>query len=186
MPFVADRLADGRRVVPPRSVVAPQTENQGCPVSLATKSRLAGSQPTRVRSVGDAEPIREPDRAQVRLDGELKGQRSRAARGIPELVLDDESLAAVRAELEALDLEAVQHRAVGEPIAVGIGDEVGAGREGGVPDWSPARRPLAQNPSISLIGWSQTPPISPGRWSPRSGKFPSWVPITYVRVPAVT
>ena len=45
---------------------------------------------------------------------------------------------------------------------------------------------VAQNPSISLIGWSQAPPISPGRWSPRSGKFPSWVPITYVRVPAVT
>ena len=65
-----------------------------------------------VRGVGDAEAIREPDRAQVRLDGELKGQLSRAAGGVPELVLDDESLATVRAELKALDLEAVQHRAV--------------------------------------------------------------------------
>ena len=92
--------------------VAPQTQNQGCPVSLATKSRLDRLPARGVRSVGDAETIREPDRAEVRLDGESKGQLSRAAAGVPELVLDDESLATVGAELKALDLEAVQHWAV--------------------------------------------------------------------------
>ena len=56
-----------------------------------------------------------------------------AAGGVPELVLDDESLPTVRAELEALDLQAVQHRAVGEPIAVGVGDELRGGRQDDVP-----------------------------------------------------
>ena len=55
---------------------------------------------------------------------------SLASRGVLEFVLNDHSRLAVRTELKPVDVQAVQHRAVAEPRAVWVSDEVSALREG--------------------------------------------------------
>ena len=82
-----------------------------------------------VPSVLDPEAIRIPYGPQVRFDRESKLQLPLASARVSELVLDDHSRLTVRTELKALDLQAVQHRPVLEPIAVGVGDEFNTLRE---------------------------------------------------------
>src|SRR5207253_2803324 len=85
-----------------------------------------------VRSVPYPQVLRIPDGEQIRLDRQLKAQPSRASGGVLEGVLYDQPRLAVRTELKSLDLQAVQHRTVSEPIAIGVVDELGALGQGGV------------------------------------------------------
>ena len=88
---------------------------------------MAGCQATVSGASRDAEVIREPDREEIRLDREVEAQLS--ARGPPALrkmYWTTTPCWPSGTELEALDLEAVQHRAVSEPIAVRVVDEFGA------------------------------------------------------------
>src|SRR6185369_16078488 len=76
---------------------------------------------------------RKPDRTEIGLDREVEAQASRARAAVVEGVLDHHALPAVRTELEALDLQAVQDGAVAEPIAVRIIDELDGAGEGRLP-----------------------------------------------------
>jgi hypothetical protein len=79
-----------------------------------------------VLSVLYAESIRQPYGAQIRLDGKVKAQLPLPSGCVPERILNDQSRLAVRTELKALDLQAVQHRTISEPIAIWVIDEFGA------------------------------------------------------------
>jgi hypothetical protein len=70
-----------------------------------------------------------PHGPKVGLDRELEIQRSRAGGEVPDDVLDDHALTAVGADLEPLDLQAVEHRSVAKPVAVRVVDELDRGSE---------------------------------------------------------
>jgi len=80
----------------------------------------------RVAGIFDAELIGEPDRQEIGFDGKVEVQLSGPITAVPEGVLNDDPRVTVRAELESVDLQSLQYRAVSEPVAVGIVDKLGA------------------------------------------------------------
>ena len=82
-----------------------------------------------VGRVADAEVIRVPYREEIGLDREVEASAVWRERRRCEGVSDHHALPSVRTELEPVDLEAVEHRAVAEPIPVRVVDELGGAVE---------------------------------------------------------
>ena len=98
---------------------------------------LAGPPGDAVGRVGDADLLGVPHRSQIGSGGEGELEALLSIGRVGELVSDDDAGLSVGAELEPLDLDAVEHRLISEPRAVGVGDELVGLRQGDLP---PARR----------------------------------------------